>query len=91
MATEIDVIKEFLPKDIFDILFEYIMEDEIEPIINKKINQFLIIGAVMFVCNFLMMFLWSYLALRQVHWLKNNYFRIILNQEQGWFDENNAF
>ena len=91
MATEIDVIKEFLPKDIFDILFEYIMEDVIEPIINKKINQFLIIGAVMFVCNFLMMFLWSYLALRQVHWLKNNYFRIILNQEQGWFDENNAF
>ena len=45
----------------------------------------------MFVCNFLMMFLWSYLALRQLHWLKNNYFKIILKQEQGWFDENNAF
>ena len=45
----------------------------------------------MFVCNFLMMFLWSYIAMRQIRRLKTNYFRIILNQEQGWFDENNAF
>ena len=45
----------------------------------------------MAVCNFLMVFLWSYLSLRQIHWLKINYFRIILNQEQGWFDANNTF
>ena len=91
LATQIDIVKELLPKDLFDLIFEYIMEEKVEPIINKQINKFLIIGAAMFVCNFLMMFLWSYLALRQVHWLKNDYFRIILNQEQGWFDENNAF
>ena len=67
------------------------MTEKIKPLINDQIKKYLIIGALMFVCNFLMMFLWSYLALRQLHWLKINYFKTILKQEQGWFDENNAF
>ena len=55
------------------------------------IKKFLIIGAALFVCNFFMMFLWAYSSLRQMHWMKINYFYLILKQEQGWFDENNAF
>jgi len=54
-------------------------------------KKFLIIGAIMFVCNFFMMFSWAYSSLRQMHWMKINYFSLILKQEQGWFDENNAF
>ena len=65
--------------------------DQIEPSINKMIKKFLIIGAIMFLCNFFMMFLWAYSSLRQMHWMKINYFYLILRQEQGWFDENNAF
>ena len=38
-----------------------------------------------------MMFLWGYSALRQMNTLKMKYFELILNQEQSWFDENNAF
>ena len=91
LAAQIGVIKEIFGKELFDIVFNFIMEEKVEPLINNQIKDYLIIGAVMFVCNFLMMFLWSYLALRQLHWLKNNYFKIILKQEQGWFDENNAF
>ena len=91
LAAQIGVIKEIFGKELFDIVFNFIMEEKVEPLINDQIKDYLIIGAVMFVCNFLMMFLWSYLALRQLHWLKNNYFKIILKQEQGWFDENNAF
>ena len=91
LAAQIGVIKEIFGKELFDIVFNFIMEEKVEPLINDQIRDYLIIGAVMFVCNFLMMFLWSYLALRQLHWLKNNYFKIILKQEQGWFDENNAF
>ena len=91
LAAQIGVIKEIFGKELFDIVFNFIMEKKVEPLINDQIKDYLIIGAVMFVCNFLMMFLWSYLALRQLHWLKNNYFKIILKQEQGWFDENNAF
>ena len=65
--------------------------DKVEPSINKMAKRFLIIGAIMFVCNFFMMFLWAYSSLRQMHWMKINYFSLILKQEQGWFDENNAF
>ena len=71
LGTEIDAIKEILGKELFDPLFDFIMTEKIKPLINDQIKKYLIIGAVMFVCNFLMMFLWSYLALRQLHWLKN--------------------
>ena len=91
LAAQIDVIKEIFGKELFDLIFNFIMEQIIEPLIIGQIKKFLVIGAIMFVCNFFMMFLWSYLALKQLHWLKNNYFRIILKQEQGWFDDNNAF
>ena len=90
-ATEIEEMRETLGKDVFDPIFELIMDEYVKPKINDYVKRFLIIGAVMAVCNFLMMFLWSYLTMRQIHWLKINYFRIILAQEQGWFDENNAF
>ena len=90
-ATEIEVIKEFFGKELFDLIFEFIMEEVVKPLIDNQIKKYLIIGAAMSACNFLMTFLWTYLAMRQIQWLKNNYFRIILNQEQGWFDENNAF
>ena len=65
--------------------------DNIKPEVNKIIKKYLIVGAAMFVCNFFMMFLWAYSSLRQIHWMKINYFSLILRQEQGWFDENNAF
>ena len=90
-ATLMEEAKKFLDKELFDIIYDYVMKERIEPKINDQIKKFLIVGAIMTVCNFVMMFLWSYLSLRQLHWLKINYFRTILSQEQGWFDENNAF
>ena len=91
LATEFEKIKEIIGEEVYNRICKYVMELLVEPEIDKKIKYYLIIGAIMFVCNFLMMFLWSYLAIRQIRWLKTNYFRIILNQEQGWFDSNNSF
>ena len=84
-------MEELLDKEQFDQIFNYIMENYVKPSIDDQFKKYLIVGSVMFACNFLMMFLWNYLAIRQIKWLKTNYFKIILNQEQGWFDENNAF
>ena len=61
-----------------------------EPV-NKLINYFAILGGATFLSNFLMLFLWGLSALRQMHNLKKNYFELIMNQEQEWFDENNEF
>ena len=70
--------------------YDHLM-DEIEPKINNTIKQFLIFGSIMFVFNFLGLFLWSYSGLMQMHRLKINYFALILKQEQGWFDQYNTF
>ena len=58
---------------------------------NKQIKRFLYIGAIMFVANFLNVGFWSLVGSRMCHKLKENYFTVILSQEQGWFDAHNAF
>ena len=90
MGAALEEIGKYMPEELYALIYDFAME-LIEPEINNKIKIFLIIGAVMFLANFIMMFLWSYTALRQMHWMKINYFRLILAQEQGWFDENNAY
>ena len=68
-----------------------ILMDNVEPQINNTIKKFLIYGSIMFALNFLSEFLWLYSGLMQIHILKINYFSLILKQEQGWFDKNNAY
>ena len=64
---------------------------KIEHVFNLQIKRFLIVGAIMFVCNFLSICFWTLVGSRMCHRLKRNYFTVILSQEQGWFDANNAF
>ena len=58
---------------------------------NKKVREFMIYGAASFVAAFMSNFFWEYASLRQMHHLKEKYFARILMQEQGWFDQNNAY
>ena len=58
---------------------------------DTQIKRFLIVGAIIFVCNFLSIAFWSLMGSRMCHSLKRRYFTVILSQEQGWFDANNAF
>ena len=59
--------------------------------LHKLINYFIILGACTLVANFFMLFLWGYSAMKQMNTLKTKYFKLILSQEQSFFDENNAF
>ena len=59
--------------------------------VDKMVTKLMIIGASMFLGFGLSKFLWNYVGLRQMHHLKENYFSIILRQEQGWFDANNVY
>ena len=68
-----------------------IMMEEFKKEIDKKVRIYLIMGVAMFLSHFLMTFMWALSALRQMHHLKEKYFATILKQEQGWFDENNAY
>ena len=71
--------------------YYYIFMNEFQKTIDKMVKKFLYIGTGMFVANFLSQFMWAYSSLRQIHNLKESYFATILKQEQGWFDENNAY
>ena len=68
-----------------------IMMQLVEKTFDKQIKRFLIFGSIAFVCNFLSIAFWNLVGQRDIHHLKFKYFSIILGQEQGWFDQNNAF
>ena len=68
-----------------------ILIDRVKNAFNTQIERLLIFGAISFVCNFLSICFWTLVGSRMCHKLKRNYFTIILSQEQGWFDANNAF
>ena len=89
-GNTINKLTEIIEIDIND--EEYLNKlNGIEGFINKLIINFVILGAMTFLSNFLMLFLWGFSALRQMHKLKGNYFELILSQEQEWFDENNEY
>ena len=73
-------------KDDFNILMQIIKDA-----FNTQIKRFLIIGGITFICNFLSICFWSLMGSRMCHKLKRLYFKVILSQEQGWFDANNAY
>ena len=59
--------------------------------VDSMVKKLLIIGSCMFIAFGLSKFLWNYIGMRQMHHLKEKYFSVILRQEQGWFDANNAY
>ena len=56
---------------------------------NDQIKAQLINGVLSFIFYFVSIFFWSLVGNRCIYRLKQNYFTIILRQEQGWFDSNN--
>ena len=59
--------------------------------IDNMVIKFLYIGIAMFFADFLNNSLWHLSGLRQIHNMKQKYFKLILSQEQSWFDINNAY
>ena len=62
-----------------------------EETVNDMVRRFLYIGVGMFIAEFLNNCFWSLAGLRQIYHMKEKYFALILKQEQGWFDSNNAY
>ena len=59
--------------------------------IDNIIKRYMTLGVFLFISNFLHAFGWQYSAFLQIHQLKNNYFSVIMRQEQEYFDNNNSF
>ena len=72
-------------------LFGEVNIDSMEDIVNDMVRRFLYIGIGMFIAEFLNNCFWNLAGLRQIYHMKEKYFALILKQEQGWFDSNNAY
>ena len=83
-------LQEFQTSNNTSILFEFIV-GPFKTTVDNMVIKFLYIGIVMFFAEFLNNCLWHLSGLRQIHHMKQKYFELILSQEQGWFDINNAF
>ena len=59
--------------------------------VDSLVRKLLIIGSCIFVALGGEKFFWCYCGMRQMHHFKEKYFSVILRQEQGWFDANNAY
>ena len=59
--------------------------------IDIIIKRYLFLGGILFISNFFQAFGWQYSAFLQIHKLKENYFSILMNQEQAYFDKINSF
>jgi hypothetical protein len=60
-------------------------------IITELSKTFLYVGTGMVVAGFLMVWLWIYTGQKTVKKIKEDYFILIMRQEQGWFDEVNPY
>lgn len=59
--------------------------------IDDMVYTLLYIGVAEFVCFAVNKFFWCFVGIRMLNNLKRKYFAVILKQEQGWFDANNAY
>ena len=64
---------------------------QFESNIKDVYTRYLILGAILFCSNFLQQFSWQFSAFFQIYKLKHNYFSLLMEQEQGYFDKCNAF
>ena len=63
--------------------------NNVKSVLDDQIRTQLFNGVFSFTCYFISIFFWSLVGNRCIYKLKQNYFTIILRQEQGWFDSNN--
>ena len=63
----------------------------VKDVFTTQEKRYLILGITAFVCNFLSVCFWSLMGSRMCHKLKRLCFKVMLSQEQGWFDANNPF
>jgi ABC-type multidrug transport system fused ATPase/permease subunit len=64
---------------------------EVPTLVSGLIFNFLLAGVAIFIGSFMMIFFWTVAGSRLINKINSDYFRVIMQQEQGWFDQSNMF
>jgi ABC-type bacteriocin/lantibiotic exporter with double-glycine peptidase domain len=68
-----------------------ISKADLTPRIHDLVIRFILAGIGIFVGSFMMVFFWSIVGRRLIIKINEEYFRILMKQEQGYFDQSNAY
>lgn len=64
---------------------------QVPELVSGLITNFLLCGVAIFLGSFMMVYFWALTARRLINKINEEYFRVIMKQEQGWFDQSNMF
>jgi ATP-binding cassette subfamily B (MDR/TAP) protein 1 len=66
-----------------------------QEVLTEKITQlaiiYILVGLAIFLGSFMMVFFWTWVGKRIINKINEEYLRVIMRQEPGWFDANNVF
>jgi ATP-binding cassette subfamily B (MDR/TAP) protein 1 len=64
---------------------------DVPSLVAGLVTTFLLVGIAIFLGSFMMVFFWSLTGRRIINKINEDYFRVIMLQEQAWFDQSNMF
>lgn len=71
------------------------MLEQGQEVLTAKITQlaiiYILVGLAIFLGSFMMVFFWTWVGKRIINRINEEYLRVIMRQEPGWFDANNVF
>lgn len=65
-------------------------KDDLQPRIQEMVVRFILAGIGIFIGSFMMVFFWSIVGKRLTLKISEEYFRVLMKQEPGWFDQANT-
>jgi ABC-type multidrug transport system fused ATPase/permease subunit len=60
-------------------------------LVSGLITTFLLVGLAIFLGSYMMVFFWMLAGRRLINKINEDYFRVIMKQDQSWFDQSNMF
>jgi len=64
---------------------------DVPSLVSGLITNFLLVGIAIFLGSGMMVFFWNLSGRRMINKINADYFRVIMLQEQSWFDQKNKF
>jgi len=65
--------------------------EKVPELVHGLIINFLLAGIAIFIGSFMMVLFWSLVGRRLINKINADYFRVIMQQDQSWFDSSNMY
>jgi ATP-binding cassette subfamily B (MDR/TAP) protein 1 len=65
--------------------------DKLNAEVSKLAVIYMLVGLGIFLGSFMMVFFWTCVGKRLINRINEEYFRVLMKQEQGWFEKSNPY